>query len=438
LAGSTPSFADQTLSDHPRFGVCWYAGLSNSVSQGLTVALLRSSTRVKILPMPRRSGTLELEAALDQAHDRAHRSDGAPAASPDPSFKVAVEMPSNVKQEPWWKRPHALRFSRPTARYLAARRERIGQLHGLTPSFEEAAVPETTLFLKDTSWKLVHGHPPHQYFESFMCFAVSTHLALALCESVDPQPTLTRAQSGAAVTFCALSLLEAALKLLAYDVHGYLSSTADTCDLACALLQFMLLVVHGIASDAELPWSPGTFAFIERAGALVAFYRVPRLLRNWRFLRELLHPMRALCDTLLLALPAVANILAVSLLMLYIFAILAVFWFGELPPDSDDAPFWQAREERLGLNDRANFRTLPMALLTLFRIWTGDAWSLLLADCMRDGDGYVSMASSALAVSFFVGFVLVSFLVINLLLARPEGSNPSPCRIKSVTQTGAD
>ena len=65
------------------------------------------------------------------------------------------------------------------------------------------------------------------------------------------------------------------------------------------------------------------------------------------------------------------NVLLLLVMILYIFALLGVTLFKEMPIDGG------------AVNDRANFSTLLMSALTLTRVLTGDGWSGIFAACLN-------------------------------------------------------
>ena len=71
-----------------------------------------------------------------------------------------------------------------------------------------------------------------------------------------------------------------------------------------------------------------------------------------------------------MTLPALANVGGLLILFLYIYSIMGVFLFAEV---KIEAP----------LHDNVNFENVAIALLTLFRIATGENWHELLHGLTR-------------------------------------------------------
>jgi len=80
---------------------------------------------------------------------------------------------------------------------------------------------------------------------------------------------------------------------------------------------------------------------------------------------------RQLIVTLMRVIPSIWNVTAVFLLLLFIFALLGMAFFGELEVGKGR---YQA------LDAHANFSNLGMAMLTLFRCITGEGWNAIMMD----------------------------------------------------------
>ena len=78
-------------------------------------------------------------------------------------------------------------------------------------------------------------------------------------------------------------------------------------------------------------------------------------------------------NTFLLAIPELANVGALLFLFLFLFAVLGVFLFSGIRLQEN-------------LNYHANFQDFGSALLTLFRITTGEDWQAIMYDCARTRD----------------------------------------------------
>ena len=184
------------------------------------------------------------------------------------------------------------------------------------PSSRHGRRPEdANTWLYDTSWFIVHGHPPHQLLETSICVLLTVNWLFALARHAGQPERVGTIQN--ALSFLVASVLgaEAVLKIVAYSPLGYLSYFMDVFDgllAAAQITSFALLFNPSFASQER--------QLLHFGPALVAMYRVARLLHNWRFFRESLLTTRALLSTLRLSLPALMNVMFLLLLMIYICA----------------------------------------------------------------------------------------------------------------------
>jgi hypothetical protein len=70
-------------------------------------------------------------------------------------------------------------------------------------------------------------------------------------------------------------------------------------------------------------------------------------------------------QTLIYSLPALGNVGTLMVLFFFIYAVMAMSLFGQVKY-SEDSPY---------LSAHANFSNFPLALLTLFRMTTGENWN---------------------------------------------------------------
>jgi len=131
--------------------------------------------------------------------------------------------------------------------------------------------------------------------------------------------------------------------------------------------------------------------------------RALRILRALRLVSSV-PGMRVVVSGLLRAIPAMASIIALLGLVLYVGAVLANQLYGETAPD--------------------RFGHLGNSLFTLFQVMTGEAWPDIAAEVMAEHPS---------AWLFFVLYILAStFVVLNLFTAvivsfiEPQPEQPSP------------
>ncbi|MEV4161177.1 ion transporter [Nonomuraea dietziae] len=161
------------------------------------------------------------------------------------------------------------------------------------------------------------------------------------------------------------------------------------------------------------PWN--WFDAVIVAIALVPASGPTSVLRALRILRALrlvsaVPSMRRVVNALLAAVPGMASIIGLLVLMIYIAAVIATKLFGEIVPE--------------------RFDELPRSLFTLFQIMTGDDWGNVAQEVMSE---------KPWAWLFFIAYILMStFVALNLFIAvvvnAMNDSEPSPAE----TQTQAE
>jgi hypothetical protein len=142
---------------------------------------------------------------------------------------------------------------------------------------------------------------------------------------------------------------------------------------------------------------------------ILRIFRMGRLFKILRGARSL----RALFDSLLLTAPTLANVGGLLFLAMFIFAVLGMNLFGELPHGQF-------------ITDTTNFSTFGNSLMTLFKVLTRDGWSKIMVDALDcelvegflEGDYATSCGVTFTAPAFFVLFVLIaSFVFLGLFVA---------------------
>jgi|APTNR8051073442_1049403.scaffolds.fasta_scaffold00006_300 voltage-gated sodium channel len=183
---------------------------------------------------------------------------------------------------------------------------------------------------------------------------------------------------------------------------------------------FVVEMVLKMGSFGRRPWRYfhegwNVFDFIIVAGCLIpaggSYVAVLRLFRLLRVLRLLtaVPKLQQLVTAMLRSLPSMAYVCVLLGLLFYIYAVMGVMMFGR--------------------NDPVHFGTLGRAMLTLFGVVTLENWVEIM-NIQRLGSalfveyqermaalGAVSQAMPAVAVAYFVSFVLVGTMVmLNLLI----------------------
>jgi len=150
---------------------------------------------------------------------------------------------------------------------------------------------------------------------------------------------------------------------------------------------------------------------IEGNDAFRVLPQIARILRVLRVTRIIKlagknEGLQALMQTITLSVGALANVFLLLLLVLFIFSILAVFFFAQLT-------------EGEVISEYRNFTDFGQSFLTLFVIATGENWNMLMYDCIDTPPMCEAgkTCGTSLAPLFYIIFVLfVQNVMLNLFI----------------------
>ncbi|CDW83245.1 voltage-gated ion channel superfamily [Stylonychia lemnae] len=208
--------------------------------------------------------------------------------------------------------------------------------------------------------------------------------------------------------FTAVFTLEAIIKIIAYGL-GYFKQGWNIFDFVIVIISYVTLIIGQLSSAAVGP-KQTTIARAFRIG------RVFRLIKKAKFLRIIF-------NTIIVTIPALANVGALMFLLLFIFSILGVQTFALIKLQDS-------------LNYHANFQNFGMAFLTLIRLQTGEGWNNIMEDTLRtksvvfdcdDSPTYDSIqqnggdpngCGTGAAYAYFLSFqIIVTIIFLNLFVA---------------------
>lgn len=155
--------------------------------------------------------------------------------------------------------------------------------------------------------------------------------------------------------FAVVFVVEAILKIISFGPKAYFRDSGN-------LFDFVTVVVSIITTIISLKMR---FDF----GASITFIRALRMTRIFDFVGKA-KQVKVIFKTIVVTIPAISNIGALLLLLLYMFSVLGVFLFAEVMLQET-------------LDDHANFQSFGIAFLTLLRCSTGEAWNWVMLDTMR-------------------------------------------------------
>ena len=196
---------------------------------------------------------------------------------------------------------------------------------------------------------------------------------------------------------------EMVLKITGLGLRQYLMSGWNVFDGTLVTIALAADALQGLES-LGVKIDPGTVRMLR-------VFRIARLLR----LMKMGGGLNRLITTIVIAVPALANVGVLLILFLYIYTILGIELFHNLPLDGDF------------INYDANFGTFGTAMLTLFRCITGESYNGIMHDAMvteahsepgRCSDAEGTCGSPITAVVFFISFIVIEAMVmLNLIVA---------------------
>ncbi|OMJ72778.1 hypothetical protein SteCoe_28696 [Stentor coeruleus] len=236
--------------------------------------------------------------------------------------------------------------------------------------------------------KLCYGIYKNKFFEIFIILTIFLNLIqMSIVYNEAPNKYISILESiNMAVTMT--FILESLIKIAGNGIRGYFDNNWNKFD-------FFVIVCSII--DITMSY------FVSESTALLRLG--PQMLRVFRLLRvsKLIRIFRALnvLDTLVTiigySLPAILNVLSLMLLVFFIYAILGVNLYYRV-------------ESGKIISQYTNFTNFGMAMITLFRISTGEDWYLILYDCSKNNNYTV-------AGLYFMSFVMItSFVMLNFFI----------------------
>lgn len=191
-------------------------------------------------------------------------------------------------------------------------------------------------------------------FETFILALILLNVLVMAMTHADMTDAWILGLAAANYAFALVFLIEAVLKLFAFFPKQYFSDAWNVFDFSVVCLSIVGFII--------------TVATTTKASYL-SLLRVFRVARIFRLIPKA-KGLRTLFQTLVLSLPALVNVGSVLFLFFFIFAVMGMNLFGKIRYTDGE------------LGDYANFEEFTYALLTLFRMATGESWNGLMHDCM--------------------------------------------------------
>jgi hypothetical protein len=183
-------------------------------------------------------------------------------------------------------------------------------------------------------------------------------------------------------------ILEAVLKIIGSGLKAYFYNSWN---------RFDFFVVTTSAIDIFLSFFIGTRTILLRLGPqmfkMLRIFRISKLIRIFKALKTL----ETLITIFGYSLPAILNVLSLLTLIFFIYSVLGVNLFHSIHSGKV-------------INSYNNFHNFGKAMITLFRVSTGEDWYLIMYDCKNA----INLTVSGI---FFMSFVTItSFVMLNFFI----------------------
>jgi hypothetical protein len=241
---------------------------------------------------------------------------------------------------------------------------------------KQAAVPsETDMFgLKRPIYYLVQNH----HFHLVMDFFILLNIFMMMMTHFNQPKKLTRVIYIMDVMFAVIFAVELLLRYLAVPLKDFVKNNWN---------RFDFLIVVGALLDVS-------------GMALVFNVTIFRVLRIGRILRLVKSSKNlvVLLKTLLFSLPSLLNVGSLLLLAFFVFTVIGMNLFGNVPRDGE----W--------FTEYNNFEHFGSTMLLLFRCMTGENWNSIMH--------YLKGQGKSTAVPFFAMFLICCrYMMLNLFIA---------------------
>ncbi|XP_072429349.1 sodium channel protein type 9 subunit alpha-like [Chiloscyllium punctatum] len=244
-----------------------------------------------------------------------------------------------------------------------------------TKPFKKIPTPKNVVLYK--FYKLVS----HRWFEPFTIFLITLNVLVMACDHYGQTKRFALVLNWFNVIFAALFTVEAILKLLGQRQYYFTQ--------AWNIFDFLVVVLSlvGILLDSSASKKQGVSPTILRVFRIVRLARLLRLVRSLKGIRKLLF-------TLVISIPALFNIGLLLGLVMFIYSILGMSLFRDLPRESP-------------INDMVNFETFGNSMMLLFRLTTAAAWNEILHVMINS-----PVQRQFVSFTYMTSYIVVAYIVI--------------------------
>ncbi|XP_034538500.1 voltage-dependent T-type calcium channel subunit alpha-1H-like isoform X1 [Notolabrus celidotus] len=261
---------------------------------------------------------------------------------------------------------------------------------------EPEQVPYFTNYSKLRRW--IHTLCTSSFLDLFVTTTIFLSVLVMAVEHYNQPQYVEKLTEYSYYVFTVIFVIEVLLKLVAFGVLRFMRDSWNLLDIIVVVISILSIIFNKMNMADKMPINP-------------SILRVCRVLRLAQVLKA--KKIRVLLNTVIKTLLQVENICLLFMFFFFIYAALGVELFGRLECTEDNPC--------LGLHRYANFKHFGAALLTLYQVCTGDNWSGILKDTLREcppgRDGCSSYMNLVSPVYFITFVIMAQFVLANLVVA---------------------
>ncbi|XP_047037317.1 muscle calcium channel subunit alpha-1-like isoform X2 [Helicoverpa zea] len=312
-------------------------------------------------------------------------------------------------------------------RQLAATSARPRRLSDVEMKNEDKPIPEASSFFifSNTNWFRVTCYKiqKNSWFKNLILLCIlASSLMLAMEDPVGSKDSETQTEILRKIDyfFTAVFTLELILKVITY---GFILHKDAFCRSAFNLLDLLVVIVSLISLDG----SKNTVNFIK----ILRVFRVLRPLRAINRAKGLKHVVQCV----IVAIKTIGNILLVTNLLQFMFAVMGVQMFkGKFYRCTDITKVTEEEcagtyliykngklviEERFWIRNKFNFDDVLNGMLTLFTVSTFEGWPGLLSTSMDSNEerhGPIENSRPLVAFFYISYIIVIAFFMVNIFV----------------------
>ncbi|XP_041984282.1 muscle calcium channel subunit alpha-1-like isoform X2 [Aricia agestis] len=305
---------------------------------------------------------------------------------------------------------------------ISARPRRLSEIEVKT---QEKPIPDASsffIFSKTNPFRVMcYNIQNHSWFKNMILLCIlASSLMLAMEDPVGSKETEMRSEILRKVDyfFTAVFTLELLLKLITY---GFIFHKDAFCRSAFNLLDFLVVIV----------------SFISLSGSSVSVIKILRVFRVLRPLRAINRAkgLKHVVQCVIVAIKTIGNILLVTHLLQFMFAVMGVQMFkGKFYSCTDITKVTKLEcqgsylvyknnkpmiENRVWIRNKFNFDDVLNGMLTLFTVSTFEGWPGLLSTSMdsnEENHGPIENSRPLVAFFYISYIIVIAFFMVNIFV----------------------